>query len=391
MGDFKGNTDVTGQTTFKEDVAFEEDVLMGESLKMATGHIVSADGQNRPWFLRQQDVQNGDGGQAPTGLAVVEPAQSGYKQLRTYESADGGYAHYGGEDNRIVTYHTASDIIDEGVNEEGLIAKSAGGGITARGLEPQDFHTSDLLQEPGVLKSVAANDRYELRVQKVSLDEIDTTEGVADGDIIRYNSGTGQLQFETFPSSSGGGLPVFTNWLWNKGDLGDQPSNGAPPVGDSQVFFGDPKDVYLGGIPANHSASVQSQIIDNPRASLECTGGGDYTTGAWSGSYRIVNTVDYNASDRYLMNIRFVCNGPDRGFFIEVQDAANNVLNTAIERYTGTVGYGYNHLYTTEVSAILPANSMFYVKARPIYQNSPNSENARLLVFSVTTTITKVA
>jgi len=231
FGDFKGNSEVTGTTTFKDDVAFEEDVLMDESLKMTTGDIVSADGQNTPWFVRQQDVQNGDGGQAPTGLSVVEPAQTGYKQLRTYESADGGYVHYGGEDNRILTYHTASDIIDEGVEEEGLIAKSAGG-IAARGLEAQDFHTSNLLQEPGVLKSVynPSEDRHELSVQKVSLDEIDTPAGVSDGDIIRYNSGTGQLQFETFPAGGGGGgntyplgQAVSSNDSDNYTTMSDQP------------------------------------------------------------------------------------------------------------------------------------------------------------------------
>ena len=32
---------------------------MAESLKMTTGDVVSAEGQNTPWFVGQQDVQNG--------------------------------------------------------------------------------------------------------------------------------------------------------------------------------------------------------------------------------------------------------------------------------------------------------------------------------------------
>merc|ERR1712130_583821 len=82
------------------------------------------------------------------------------------------------------------------------------------------------------------------------------------------------LPFTPVNLTTDDGLPVFTNWLWTKGDIGSIPSTGPPQVEDSQVFFGELKDVYLGGIPANHSASVQSQIIDSPRASLECTGGG---------------------------------------------------------------------------------------------------------------------
>ena len=34
FGEFKGSSDVSGQTTFKDDVLFEEDVIMEESLKI---------------------------------------------------------------------------------------------------------------------------------------------------------------------------------------------------------------------------------------------------------------------------------------------------------------------------------------------------------------------
>ena len=380
FGEFKGSSDVSGQTTFKDDVLFEEDVIMEESLKMVTGDIVSADGENHPWFVRQRDVQNGDGGTNPTGLLVSDTNQSGYKQFKTFESADGGYAHYGGDDNRIITYHTASDIIDEGVNEEGLVAKSATHGITARGLEPQDFHVSNLLQNPGVLQSVAVNGRHELRVASVLLADIETPDTVNDGDIIVYNSGTGQLQYQA--PASGVSYP---------GHSLEYSRRPATYVSNERT------DIYLGGLVSENLNYPEPfyGVVSDPTCRFRIWNGAqeqEATSSIFSTSssppsyiyYTIDNTINPSPNDRFLVRVDMFVEGATNPYTFVVENLTQGKwwMNPTHNDLTG-----YNRQLSLQ--GVFGNNERIRMTAQ--LQVPVNNSSDALRILSVDTHITKIA
>jgi len=375
------NLQVTGNLEVDGLAGFKEDVLMNDVLRMTTGHIVSADGQNHPWFVRQQDVQNGDGGTEPTGLMVSDTNQSGYKQLKTFESAEGGYVHYGGEDNRIITYHTASDVIDEGIEEEGLVAKSASGGITARGLEPQDFHASDLLQNPGVLKSVAANDRHELQVEALQLTDIDTTDA-QDGEVIAYDGGLSQLRFvpNTLLPTNYGHAFVFSR---------------RPII----YTLGELRDLYLGGIPeedalypapeygvVRNNPTCQFSILDSstllPATSAIFTGANQPPTPI---VYRVQNTVNPSETDRFLVKANFTVRGA-------ISPATFTVVNNTMGAIWSSQVYndltGVTRQY--EIQGVFGNNDTFQMSVNLATDvTNPTTEGLRVTLTD--THITKIA